>query len=506
MRLFLPERFPLQYVAIFAALLFLFQQLEGTSLAFSIYSATFIVIAALATNAGGGLTKPSGAYVFFYAVLGVIVGLTWKAILGERADSHLLRPELTMLVFIAGAFGLLGATLLSRRFAHRPAYLSALVDDTTLQSAAIGCLVMNILIILADRFLFAYISGVLTALNQINRFDDLAIILGVTYTIRKSGGRRSLNLTVLIAGLIQFVNNGLLGFSKEGLFTPFACWIVAAAAQGYRVSRAQMLTLVATLFFLFHYMVPYSQYGRNFLTYDFQQNVKTSLNLLSDLTATREKATRNTQWDIEDAATTFYDRSQGFFDRLQMISTDDSLIDLTELKGTYGLYPVLEDVENLVPHFIWPNKPSVLWGNVYLHEMGGILAEDDTTTGISFTPTGEAFHLARWVGVLVIAPVVWIILFLLFDSLCGDARRSPWALIQIVLFAHIAPEGLLSAPIYEFVYGTFAITFAALLSAYVMPHVGKLLIGPGRVMLEPVQVRSVPRRRPLLATPEPGEV
>ena len=189
-----------------------------------------------------------------------------------------------------------------------------------------------------------------------------------------------------------------------------------------------------------------------------------------------------------------------------MITVDDSLHDLTERRGPFGLYPIIEDLENLVPHFIWPGKPNVLWGNVYLHELGTGLAEEDNTTGISFTPTGEAFHLARWSGVLLLAPAIWTVLFLLFDSLCGDARRSPWALIQIVLFAHIAPEGLLGAPIYEFVYGTFAISFAAIISAYVMPHVGALLIGPGRMAPAPVRVRSVPRRAVALPAPDPGEV
>ena len=502
MRLFLPERFPLPYVGMFAALLFVFQQLEGTSLNFSVLTALFIVIAAIACNLGGGLTRPSGAYCFFYAVLGVIIGLTWKALLGERAETHLLRPQLTMLIYVAGACGLVCASLVSRRFARRPAFLSGLVNDTTLQSASIGCFVVNLLIFTANHTIGGSSGGVLTALNQLNRFNELAIILGVTYTIRKTGGRRSVNLTVLLAGLYGFVSNGLLGFSKEGLFTPFACWAIAAAAQGYRLVRSQLILLAVAVFFMLHYLVPYSQYGRNLGTGDYSRNAQIAVTLLSDLSATRERAFRGDAWLGDDAPTTYYNRPQGLFDRLQMITVDDAINDVTEVKGPFGLYPLLSDFESLVPHVFWPGKPNVMWGNVYLHEIGGVLADDDNTTGISFSPTGEAFHLARWLGVLVIAPTIWTILFLLFDSLCGDARRSPWALIQIVLFAHIAPEGLLGGPIYEFVYGTFAITFAALLSAYVMPNIGRLVIGPGRAPLQTVAVRPVARRRLRIPAPE----
>jgi hypothetical protein len=38
--------------------------------------------------------------------------------------------------------------------------------------------------------------------------------------------------------------------------------------------------------------------------------------------------------------------------------------------------------------------------------MGG-LSEEDLTTGISFTPTGEAYHMARWLGIFLIAPLLW---------------------------------------------------------------------------------------------------
>ena len=71
----------------------------------------------------------------------------------------------------------------------------------------------------------------------------------------------------------------------------------------------------------------------------------------------------------------------------------------------------------------------------------GMLGDEDRTTGISFSPIGEAFHVGRWTGIFIVAPILWIMLFTLYDSLCGDARKVPWGLLAIVLFAHIAPEG-----------------------------------------------------------------
>jgi hypothetical protein len=157
---------------------------------------------------------------------------------------------------------------------------------------------------------------------------------------------------------------------------------------------------------------------------------------------------------------------------------------------------------NLVPHFIWPDKPELVGGNTYAHEIGG-LSEDDTTTGISFSPSGEGYHLARWYGVLLVAPVLWIMLFTLFDWMCGDAQTAPWGLLAIVIFAHQAPEGMLEGVVYCMGYIAFGIIVAALSAAYFMPIVGSLIKGPERVALQPGGgVRSIPRRRQSFAAPE----
>ncbi len=104
MRLPFPERIPLQRVLFAALVLVGLQQLQRTSLVFSIFSFLFIVIAAITFNTAGGFTRPSGSYVFFYSVLGLIVGLIYKAYLGEPADSNLRNPILTIQVFTGGIY------------------------------------------------------------------------------------------------------------------------------------------------------------------------------------------------------------------------------------------------------------------------------------------------------------------------------------------------------------------------------------------------------------------
>ena len=111
----------------------------------------------------------------------------------------------------------------------------------------------------------------------------------------------------------------------------------------------------------------------------------------------------------------------------------------------------------------------------------GGLAEEDTTTGISFSPTAEAFHMARWLGVLVAAPILWVLLFVVFDSLFGDLRATPWGLLAIASISHIAPEGGLSVMIYLLTFGSEILIFCALFATWVAPVLATAVLGPARL-------------------------
>jgi hypothetical protein len=287
---------------------------------------------------------------------------------------------------------------------------------------------------------------------------------------------------------------GVLGYSKEGMIAPFAAYALAAASQRYRVSRAQIVVGIFATIFIFRYLVPYSQYGRNFREESGGANIQTSLDLLSNLGYVREQYLETSAGAYEERVLGYFNTPQGFFDRLQMVSIDDALNHQTEQFGVFGLMPMVQAFENLVPHFIWKDKPRGLIGNVFAHEVG-ILAEADESTGVSFSSTASSFHLAGWKGLFLLAPAVWFFLFLIFDSLCGDVRKTPWGLLVIVLFSHAAPEGDITTIIYMCFYTVYAIVFAGIMGAYVMPVVGTFFIGPqGIMMRRGAPIRSLPNR------------
>jgi hypothetical protein len=491
MRLPFPHHISLVAVCYFAGVLCVIQLLQGTNPTFSLLSAAYIVVAAIAFNVAGGFTRTAGAFVFFNSVLGLILGLCMKAYLGEPADSNLRSPLLTMSVYLAGMCMMLFAVYLTRRLAPKRALLGKMVTDANLQNATVGCMVAGFLMFFAGYVADSGSGTVLSALNQINRFFPLAVMLGVLNSTRRSGGTRSVNFPVLVSGTFMFIT-GVLGFSKEGMIVPFLCWLIAAASQRYRISRFQMCGIGLVAFFIFYYLVPYAQYGRTYREEGEPFNVEATLSLLSNLDYVREQYNESSAGALEDRVQGYFNTSQGFFDRLEMVSIDDALINHTQQFGTYGFTPVIQSFQNIVPHFLWPDKPGLLSGNDYAHEVG-LLAEEDTSTGVSFSSTAVAFHLLGWPGVFLLAPAIWLLLFTIFESLCGDVRKAPWGLLVMVLFAHAAPEGDINAIIYMCFYAAFAIVFAAVMGAYVMPVIGTFFIGPEGISLRRgVPIRAIP--------------
>jgi hypothetical protein len=343
------------------------------------------------------------------------------------------------------------------------------------------------LCIYAAGRVFPYGNGsVLSALSQINRFLPLTIFLGVLNTIRRSKGTRSINIPVLLAVSFMFFD-GAINYSKETMFTPFACWFVAASSQRYRLSRPQLVGVAGCIFVIFYYLVPYSQYGRTFKENGYNVDIQTSISLMANLGDVRKNYLETSNAAYDERIYGYFNHPQGFFDRLEMIGIDDALINHTRLFGTLGPATIVESFENVVPHFIWPDKPHILTGNLYAHEVG-ILGEEDEGTGVSFTSGIVSYHLLGWWGIFLFAPFLWFILFTVFDSLCGDTRTSPWGLIVMLLYIHGAPEGDVSAVIYMFTIAAFAVVFAAIIGSYLMPVIGTFFIGP-----EGITLRRAPR-------------
>ncbi len=479
MRLSLPTRIPLTKAFVFAAVFFCVQQLEHTNFYFSLLYFAFVILSVIAFNFAEGFTRLTGAYIFWYSTLIVIFGVTWKAVLGEPADSNLFSPLLDIALYTASMAMLLLVTLLNRKMDFRSIGVGGGFSAAELNytSAGLGCLVVWFGIIYADVLFGQAPGGIVSALVQVNVFGPLGIILATIGAIKDSGGRRSTS-SISIVALLIFGYFGLSSFSKQQMMTPMVCWVVGAVYARLKVRFVHAVAVICMVVASFAFISPLSA------SRDLAEGLDTTqrMQLVWFLLVNPRVLHAHVEGLDENAANNgvgeWYDKPQiALIERLSMIPPDDELFDYTA-KGHYeGMAPIYQYFGNLAPHFINPNKGGVYGGNYYAHEMGYGLAADDTTTGISFSPVAEAYHCEGWGGIFWLLPMVWIMLFSSVDFIVGDMTKYPWGLMVVVWFAHAAPEQLVGGMIYFLGYGNFGMMLAIIVVTRIAPILGALFIG-----------------------------
>jgi hypothetical protein len=468
-----PERIPYFGAVAAATLLFGIQLLQGTDNFFAFLCFLYIMVTVAAFNAAGGMYRPAGAYIGFTALLTALIGFAAKAYFHEAADSNLREPLRTMEVYLAGSCAMWMAASVER--AMRPArpLVGRWFPLVSLRSVYLGAAIIgtfsNLLWIVSPG-----LTGIFAFARKLDDLVPFAIILGVMHTVRSSKGKSSVTpfLLVLMAALTV---EGVAAFSKQGLFSPIFCWALGAGIARYRLKLVNVLVLGVIGFFLLHYGVTIVQVGKNSgYGSDLRANFKTVENLYLHFDETRSQYTVG---DAEqEAPVTYFNHPEGFLDRLNFLPTDDRLIQNTDQDGPFGYLPVVEGFDNLIPHFLWADKPVPYFGNVYAHTLG-LLADDDTTTGVSFGVTADAYKEGEFTGVLVVMPLILAVVFCAISLVVGDIRDHPSAVLLVLIVAHVGPEGMIPGLIL-LILDLFIIVVFAVLSRFVFPLIAAAVLPP----------------------------
>ncbi|HEY5211402.1 MAG TPA: hypothetical protein VIJ38_00100 [Acidobacteriaceae bacterium] len=496
-RFSLPTRIPLAQTFVFASLFFCVQQFQHTNLIFSLLYFAFLILTVLAFNFAEGFTRLTGAYIFWYSLLIVIVGVTWKAVVAEPADSNLFTPVLDMALYTGSMFMLLLVTLLNKKMDFRylgigGGFAGAKLNYT---GAGLGCLLLGYGIMFADTIFGQAPGGIVSALLQINVFPMLGLILATIGAIHDSGGRRSTNI-ISIIGLTYFSTIGILSFSKQAMLTPMVCWIIGAFYARLRVRFIHIVALVLMVVGSFGFVSPLSASRDLAENMDYSQRFQLVGFLITHWDVLQAHIKNQEDFESDAGMTQYYDKPQGsLLDRMSMIPPDDIMMAYTAKGNFEGIDPVVNYFENIPPHFLAPNKQIMYNGNYYAHEIGFGVGADDYSTGISFSPVAEAYHCEGWGGIFWLLPVLWMMLFSTVDFVVGDLTRHPWGLMVVVWFAHSAPETLLGGIIYFMGMGNFGMFFAIVVVTRIAPIIGALF--SGRTVSPPA--RSIRSARPVMA-------
>ena len=483
MRLELPTRIPLPKVFVYSAVFFCVQQLQHTGLYFSLLYFAFVILSVIAFNFAEGFTRITGAYIFWYSTLIVMVGVTWKAVLGEPADSNLFDPLLDMSLYTASMVMLVIVTLLNRKVDFRAMGVGGGFSKGELNytAAGLGCVIVWFAILYSVPIFGNAPGGIVSALTQVNVFGPLGIILATIGAIRDSGGRRSVNLISLIVYVFS-AYLGVISFSKQVMILPMVCWMVGSFYARLRVRLVHVVAMICMAALSFGFISPLSASRDLAEGMDDAGHIQLVYYLITHWSYfqahVKELQDQEALGHQEQGTAGYFDTPQGsLIQRLTMLPPDDELFTFSSHGHYEGMDPVYEYFTNLVPHFINPDKRGTFSGNWYAHEMGSGLAEDDYSTGISFSPVAEAYHCEGWGGIFWLLPLIWILLFSTIDFVVGDMTKYPWGLMVVVWFAHAAPEQLLGGMIYFIGYGNFGMILAIIVVTRIAPILGTLFLG-----------------------------
>lgn len=480
-----PTRVPLLPALVFTVVLVLVQLVEGTDPRYSALTFAFFMLSVFAFNIAEGLARPAGAYILFFSLLVVDVGTIYKALLGQAAQTHLQQPLLTMSAYVGTMGTMLVAALISRRIVTTKDGLAAVMHvlQFDFRASALGCLVVYALMMVAAAVLPEGGGQVLHSLIVVNPFLPLSVLFATIAAVKDSGGRHSTNI-ISLAGMTYIFVIGITSFSKQGMFMPVVCWLIAAAWARFRLRLKHIVFLVCFGVFSQEVLVPISADRNDVQTGTFSERTGLIEGYLTHIPELRRRA-RDWQPPSDlDWRNYYYGEPQGLFDRITMLPNDSVLISFSDQGHYFGYRAIWFYFGDWIPHIFSPNKLAGLavGGNAYSHEMGG-LADADTTTGISFSPTAEAYHIDGWRGILLLQPLVFLILFASSSAVCGDIRRQPWGLFLVLDFAHVAPEAALGGAISATRLGNIGIIVAIFFCGYITPVLGMLLSGK-RVSME----------------------
>ena len=488
-----PRSIAYTHALAFATLFALGLMAEGNPPLMCCTLACIILVGTLAFNVGGGMRSTTGAYVFFTVLFTGLLGAMTKFVLNEPLLENVANADQTLAIYFAGTVTMTLAVFASKRLRRKTPILKDRLTYENTPRVVMGCFAAGVMLPTVLQLLFPGGAGAFgTILAQLNIALPLCVSVGVYQRVRQTNGRVSFNWPSFLAFLYS-TYIGLAAFSKEGIFGSATAWLVAAAAARIRFGALKAMVVLAVGIGSVYLLVPYSQYGRNFRL-GYGGNFELSKQLLRHPLETRKLAyARADVRPMEQYH--WYNADHGILDRLTLVPIDSALIRQTDAAGPIGWTNAGLYFLNILPHFILPNKADLATGNQYAHEIG-MLAAADHTTGISFSPFGEAYHLGSWNGILVLLPLVECFMFVVLESVVGSLDDSPWGLFFIAYFSHGAAEGMLQVPVRMASGGVEAILACALFMIYVTPILATFIIGPEKRLTRRIlPVRAVVRRQ-----------
>jgi len=439
MRIPFPSYIPLGPLFAGLSLVLCIQLIEGTDPIFALLMFIAQACAIIAFNYMGGMTHMTGAFCLFAILPTVTVPELAHLALGQPGDFNLVHPIET-----AGVCAVFYACVtVAARMVSLTRHSVAVIDRIQF-----SILELRIISVVACFMALSIAVQVLTLgrpvdngsfLAAVNHFYPFLIATSVimaTYVHIETTSRKSVINAYVAFLLILALIPGMLSASKEGILTPFLCWLVVVAASRHRFSWWGLLALLITVLVAWNFVYPFSQNARSPVR---------AANTLSEKTSIIIDYFRNPS-QFFDVNASFTKSSEFGFEtskvsiiaRYSTLPSIDMLIDADHKLGYTSIDRYLPVLVSVVPHAIWPDRPTSITSNELGHKAGFAIGNGDDETGIAIGTPALFFDLGGWLALIVYTLICFTLFFFVAVRLVGSSTTGYWGLVVTGTEANIA--------------------------------------------------------------------
>jgi hypothetical protein len=441
MRIPFPKSIPLRPLLVFLSLVLLIQLIEGTDPEFAVLMLMAQVAAAVAFNRLGGMTHMAGAFCAFAILPNVTIPELTHLLFGQPGDYKLVHPLETAGVCALFYLCVMISALVVSSISH-PQPLFDRIPFSLLEMR----IVSGIASVLATAILAASLASnepaengsFLAAAHQLfPALVAISVMLSTYVRLKSTDGRSAMNwyvATLLVLAEIP----GILGASKEGMLTPIFCWLIVVAAFGHRFSRAGTLLLFGFATVIWVVVYPFSQNAR------FPVREAETLSAKVDMIVLyfRDPSQFPDVNEESDGSGGFGTASSkiGIINRVSTLNSIDMLIGGDRSFGFTPIERYAPVLYTVIPHAIWPDKPTAISTNELGHKAGFPMADDDTTTGIAIGTPALFFDLGGWLALPVYSILGFTAFFFVSRRIVGSSLAGIWGLVPVGTEANGAPN------------------------------------------------------------------
>jgi hypothetical protein len=455
-------------VFLFFGALLVVQLVEGTDPVFALLMMAAQIFAIMAFNTLGGMSHVAGSFCLFSLLPNVTVPEIAHAIVLQPGDYNLpssLRTAGVCAIFYASFYACARFVILlptPRPFLDRVKF--TLIE---LRAISIIAAVGTVLIVIAASSASEIANGgsLATILHFYPVLNPLSIVLATYVCLKSTEGRSAMNW-IVAAILAATTIPGVLSASKEGMLTPLFCWLVVCAIYRYRFTRAQVAVLAGVMMVVWFFVYPFSQNARVPVrgATSLSERIAVIVHYFEDPSDFSSEA-ENTDPDIAEYGESSAKLS--IVQRFSLLRSGGMLISADEVEGFTGVERYLPIFLSIVPHFIWPDRPTGISSNELGHKAGFRMARNDTGTGIAISSPALFYDLGGWLALPVYTILDLGLFFYGLRCMVGSAGESVWGLMLIGGTAMIAGPCFPSTPIdvllsFVMVFAILVVTLKAL--------------------------------------------